>query len=143
MKSSIRRQITSKLAQGVQKIPEKTLARQIGSLAQKRIVERTEQGKFLGGRLANTGYSKGYARFRLANKRRIDKVTLLYTGRMLGGLGNYLKQNKNSISITIRVLPMDQAKANYTHSERNWLAMSNSEIDTLFNYIENRINKVL
>lgn len=136
MKSSIRSQIIPDLERAFDKVGSRTVAQQVGSLAMKRILERTERGQFLGGKLKDKPYSRSYAKYRRKKGRNVSPVTLFFTGAMLGSLQNYINEHRNGITVTLTVAPRQQMKAFYTDRQREWLGLSDNETEKIIEVIE-------
>ena len=187
MKSSIRREIKLDLEKALSSASNKQVANQVGSIAQKRILDRTEKGQYLGGAKAKKGYSTkpimawkfgatrynpkdksitvsgrrvgrvklskddlawsnkgarllgGYKKFRELKGLNTNVVNLSFSASMLNSLNFSVKRLKKiGTTITLTVSPSQQEKAYYTNLQREWLNLSDTELDSIAKFIESR-----
>jgi len=88
----------------------------------------------------STAFLKGgYKHFRKLAGRRDDLVDLTFTGSMLASLRHDVTQQAGVVQVTVKVSSMNAAKAYYTDRSREWMNLSDKEL----NFIESRLSDLL
>ena len=85
----------------------------------------------------------GYKAFRKASGRESNKVTLLLSGAMLNSLNFAYTIARNVAKIVIAVTPDQMNKAFFTNKNREWLGLSNPELDKIERDLSNDIERSL
>ena len=85
----------------------------------------------------------GYKAFRKASGRESNKVTLLLSGAMLNSLNFAYTIARNVAKIVIAVAPNQMTKAFFTNEAREWLGLSNPELDKIERDLSNDIERSL
>ena len=192
---SVTQVITSELEQAFSDTVIENLARRVVSpTVIRRINERVERADFLGGDLANKGYSEalipayflgnlqknggfwqlqntelnitvdpaenliwrgggdggvraylegGYKKFRELAGRRTDRVRLQFTGTMMRGLDSRIELVSGRVTVKTGVYNERSAVSGYLNARREFLALSDPELDQLDRSISDYLYKLI
>lgn len=105
---------------------KRLIGNDIGAMSIAMIDTHTRRGEFTGGRLANKGYSEGYARHRRKSGWRTDVVDMTFNGDMLRSLHQSIQVGTDA-TVTIETQPDQRDKTYYTNKQRRWLTLNPTE----------------